>query len=73
MQKFSQGSHFEVVPELSAVSCFYGIGAVQVLTGPAAHRGVRHSQEDECPVANWSDLTRDNVSSSTGASLVRKL
>lgn len=41
--------------------------------GPGARRGVRHSQEDECPVANWSDSTRDNVSGSTGASLVRKL
>lgn len=38
---------------------------------PGAHRGVRQGQEDECPAANWSDLTRDNVSSSTGESLVR--
>lgn len=41
--------------------------------GSGARRGVRHSLEDECPAANWSDWTRDNASSSTGASLVRKL
>lgn len=41
--------------------------------GPDAHRSVRKSQADACPVANWSNLTRENLSGSIGASRVREL